>query len=62
MVYPNPPRQNRGGSISPVENLRWMVTLLGYGVNSPPSTEEEFINYAKNLEQPDVYKQLKMDT
>ncbi|MBT2729906.1 FAD-dependent monooxygenase [Bacillus sp. ISL-75] len=62
LVYPNPPRQNRGGSISPIENQRWMVTLLGYGVDSPPSTEEEFINYAKSLEQPDVYEAIKNGT
>ncbi|MEY2191937.1 FAD-dependent oxidoreductase [Neobacillus sp. BF23-41] len=62
LVYPNPPRQNRGGSISPIENQRWMVTLLGYGVESPPSTLEEFINYAKSLEQPDVYEAIKNGT
>lgn len=62
LVYPNPPRQNRGGSISPIENQRWMVTLLGYGVESPPSTVEEFINYAKSLEQPDVYEAIKNGT
>lgn len=39
-----------------------MVTLLGYGVESPPSTEEEFINYAKSLEQPDVYEAIKNGT
>jgi 2-polyprenyl-6-methoxyphenol hydroxylase-like FAD-dependent oxidoreductase len=62
LVYPNPPEQKRGGSISPIENQRWMVTLLGYGVESPPSTEEEFIKYAESLEQPDVYEAIKNGT
>jgi 2-polyprenyl-6-methoxyphenol hydroxylase-like FAD-dependent oxidoreductase len=56
LVYPNPPRQTHGGGIFPIENQRWIVTLLGYGVESPPSTEEEFIKYAESLEQPDVHE------
>jgi 2-polyprenyl-6-methoxyphenol hydroxylase-like FAD-dependent oxidoreductase len=59
LVYPNPPFQNRGGSISPIENKRWMVSLLGYGVDSPPRNGEEFLQYSKNLEHPDVYEAIK---
>jgi 2-polyprenyl-6-methoxyphenol hydroxylase-like FAD-dependent oxidoreductase len=62
LVYPNPPEQKRGGSISPIENQRWMVTLLGYGGESPPMTEEDFIHYAKGLEHPDVYEAIKTGT
>ncbi|MBT2697488.1 FAD-dependent monooxygenase [Bacillus sp. ISL-40] len=62
LVYPNPPKQTHGGGIFPIENQRWMVTLLGYGVESPPSTEEEFIKYAKSLEQADVYEAIKNGT
>jgi 2-polyprenyl-6-methoxyphenol hydroxylase-like FAD-dependent oxidoreductase len=56
LVYPNPPGQNRGGGISSIENQRWMVTLLGYGVQSPPSNDKEFLAFAKSLEKPDVYE------
>ncbi|WP_066071544.1 FAD-dependent oxidoreductase [Neobacillus soli] len=56
LVYPNPPSQNRGGSISPIENKRWMVTLLGYGVDSPPNSGEEFLAYTKCLGKPDIYE------
>lgn len=59
LVYPNPPSQNHGGSISPIENQRWMVTLLGYGVDSPPRNGDEFLQYSKNLERPDVYEAIK---
>ena len=59
LVYPNPPLQNRGGSISPIENGRWMVTLLGYGVQQPPRNGDEFLQYAQSLEQPDVYEAIK---
>ncbi|MFL6561198.1 MAG: FAD-dependent oxidoreductase, partial [Bacillus sp. (in: firmicutes)] len=59
LVYPNPPLQNRGGSISPIEKDRWMVTLLGYGVDVPPLYGDEFLQYAKSLEHPDVYEAIK---
>jgi 2-polyprenyl-6-methoxyphenol hydroxylase-like FAD-dependent oxidoreductase len=59
LVYPNPPSQNRGGSISPIENQRWMVTLLGYGVDSPPRNGDEFLQYSKSLEHLDVYEAIK---
>ncbi|MEH7308343.1 FAD-dependent oxidoreductase [Neobacillus drentensis] len=62
LVYPNPPIQTHGGGIFPIENQRWMVTLLGYGVDSPPMTEEKFIKYANSLEQPDVYEAIKNGT
>ncbi|MFZ7942871.1 FAD-dependent oxidoreductase [Neobacillus sp. 19] len=59
LVYPNPPLQNRGGGIFPIENQRWMVTLLGYGVESPPKSGNEFLAYAKCLEKPEVYNAIK---
>src|SRR3954453_20357821 len=62
LVYPYPPRQNRGGSISPMEYHRWMVTLLGYAVQSVPQNGVEFLQYAKGLEQPEVYEAIKNGT
>ncbi|MFK9090805.1 FAD-dependent oxidoreductase [Bacillus salipaludis] len=59
LVYPNPPSQNRGGGIFPIENQRWMVTLLGYGVDSPPNSGDEFLKYASSLEKLDVYDAIK---
>jgi 2-polyprenyl-6-methoxyphenol hydroxylase-like FAD-dependent oxidoreductase len=58
LVYPNPPLQSRGGGIMPIENNRCMVTLLGYGVESP-SNGEEFLAYTQQLELPDVYEAIK---
>ena len=62
LVYPNPPKQNGGGSISPIENQRWMVTLLGYAARSAPQNEDEFLQYARGLEHPDVYEAIKNGT
>ncbi|CAM3550797.1 FAD-dependent monooxygenase [Aeromicrobium ponti] len=59
LVYPNPPAQACGGGISPTEDNQWMITLLGYGVKSPPADNNDFLEYAKNLEQPHVYEAIK---
>ncbi|MEH7885762.1 glutamate synthase subunit beta [Bacillus sp. JJ1609] len=56
LVYPNPPKQSRGGTISPIEGDRHLVTLLGYGVEHLPSDHSSFLQYAKNLDQPDLYE------
>jgi hypothetical protein len=36
-----------------------MVTLLGYGVDSPPRNGDEFLQYSKSLEHLDVYESIK---
>jgi 2-polyprenyl-6-methoxyphenol hydroxylase-like FAD-dependent oxidoreductase len=62
LVYPNPPKQNYGGSISPIENQRWMVTLLGYAAESVPQSGDEFLQFARGLEHPEVYEAIKNGT
>lgn len=59
LVYPNPPKQSTGGTISPIEGDRHLVTLLGYGIESLPGDHSSFLHYAKNLDQPDLYEAIK---
>jgi 2-polyprenyl-6-methoxyphenol hydroxylase-like FAD-dependent oxidoreductase len=59
LVYPNPPKQSKGGTISPIEGDCHLVTLLGYGVEHLPSDHSAFLQYAKNLDQPDLYEAIK---
>ncbi|MEH7443800.1 FAD-dependent monooxygenase [Bacillus sp. JJ1122] len=59
LIYPDPPKQSRGGTISPIEGDRHLVTLIGYGVEPLPSDYSAFLQYAKNLDQPDLYEAIK---
>jgi 2-polyprenyl-6-methoxyphenol hydroxylase-like FAD-dependent oxidoreductase len=59
LVYPNPAEMDRGGSISPIEGDRYHIMLLGYGDHSPPHDLRGFLQYAKSLDQPNVYEAIK---
>lgn len=59
LIYPNPPGVPRGGSISPIEGGKFLVTLLGYGINSVPHEHTTFLHYAKSLDQPGLYEAIK---
>ncbi|KAF0819886.1 hypothetical protein KIS4809_1158 [Bacillus sp. ZZV12-4809] len=59
LVYPYPPLQPFGGAISPTENKEWLITLFGYGDNHPPADNQEFLESAKNLENPHIYECIK---
>lgn len=63
LVYPNPPHEKIGGTISKVEGNRYIVTLIGYhneikekdGLKS----ENGFTNLAKKLPELDIYEEIK---
>jgi flavin-dependent dehydrogenase len=59
LAYPNPPEIDRGGTISPIEGNRMLVTLIGYGTKNIPNDLDSFMQYAKTLKQPDFYKVIK---
>jgi 2-polyprenyl-6-methoxyphenol hydroxylase-like FAD-dependent oxidoreductase len=59
LVYPDPPCMNKGGTISPIEGNRYLVTLFGYGEDAPPNDYNAFIKYAKTLHQLDVFEAIK---
>ncbi len=61
MVYvqPTPPNDTRGAAIFPLEDNRWHVTLLGMNQDYPPTDEEEYLEFARNLPTPVVYEAIK---
>lgn len=55
LIYPNPPEQARGGGIYKIEDNKWMVTMLGYGIENPPADDRSFLEYAAALDHPTIY-------
>ncbi|WHZ00791.1 FAD-dependent monooxygenase [Neobacillus sp. YX16] len=62
MVYPNPPHQKMGGTISKVEGNRYIVTLMGYhhsfNENEVLKSDKGFIELAKKLPKLDIYQEI----
>ncbi|OIK11351.1 hypothetical protein BIV60_18275 [Bacillus sp. MUM 116] len=62
LIYPEPPKQKLGGTLSIVENQKYIVTLIGY-LNQIDTkeikTEEGFLQYAEKLALPDLAQELK---
>lgn len=50
-----PPEQPRAGIALPVEGDRWIVTLCGGGGDCPPTTEREYLQFARSLPSGEVY-------
>ncbi|MEW2581036.1 NAD(P)/FAD-dependent oxidoreductase [Streptomyces syringium] len=51
-IQPGTPHQRRGAILMPVENNRWIVTLIGFGSDRPGRDEGEFTTFAKSLSTP----------
>ncbi len=58
VILPKAPIK-RGGVIFPIENDRWLVTLLGWSRDNPPDDEEGFLAFMRSLEAQDVYNVIK---
>lgn len=58
-IYGKPPHDTRGGVILKIEGNRFIVSLYGYAGDYPPNNEEDFVEYARSLAQPDVYDMIK---
>jgi len=54
MIYPKPPG-TRLGVLFPVEDNRWMVTLVGWFGDHPPTDEHGFREFAASLPVPDLF-------
>jgi 2-polyprenyl-6-methoxyphenol hydroxylase-like FAD-dependent oxidoreductase len=54
MIYPTPPG-TRLGVLFPVEDGRWMVTLVGWFGDHPGGSDAEFLEFARSLDAPDLY-------
>ncbi len=62
LVYPNPPVEKIGGTISKVEGNRYIVTLIGYqnviNVKEIMKNECGFLELAKKLPKLDIYQEI----
>ena len=58
-VRPAPPEGTRGGIIVPLEGNRWHVTLVGVAEDYPPLDEAGFLEFARSLPTPRLYKAIK---
>ena len=47
-----PPKRTRGGIIFPIEDDRWMLTLVGGGGDYPPANEDNFLKFTESLPSP----------
>jgi 2-polyprenyl-6-methoxyphenol hydroxylase-like FAD-dependent oxidoreductase len=54
-VLPQAPA-TRGGAVFPIEGNRWMVTLAGWVRDYPPAGDNEFLEFARSLDVPDLYR------
>lgn len=62
LVYPNPPHEKIGGTISKVEGDRYIATIFGYeneiDGKEVLKNDNGFVALAKKLSKPDIYNEL----
>jgi 2-polyprenyl-6-methoxyphenol hydroxylase-like FAD-dependent oxidoreductase len=54
-----PPEHTRGGIMFPIEDGRWVVTLLGACRDYPPTDEAEYLEFARSLRSTELYDVIK---
>jgi 2-polyprenyl-6-methoxyphenol hydroxylase-like FAD-dependent oxidoreductase len=59
IVSMRPPHENAGIILS-VDHERWHVTLGGMAGNIPPTDEEGFLQFARDLPDPSIYEALRI--
>src|SRR5436305_138613 len=55
-IMNRPPYQPRAGIIQPVEGNRWIVTIAGVMHDYPPTDEDGFLQFARSLSSPELYR------
>ncbi|WP_404331951.1 NAD(P)/FAD-dependent oxidoreductase [Mesobacillus maritimus] len=62
LLYPNPPSEKIGGSLSKVEGNRYIVTMIGYHdeINEKELLKKDkgLLEIARKLPKPDIYEEL----
>ncbi|REB08765.1 glutamate synthase subunit beta [Sporosarcina sp. BI001-red] len=62
IIYPNPPLEKLGGTLSKIEQDQYIVTLMGYqhaiDEKQLNSDEDGFLELTKKLPQEDIYNEL----
>ncbi|WP_328619953.1 FAD-dependent oxidoreductase [Streptomyces sp. NBC_00354] len=53
------PDSPRGGVLVPLDDGRWLATLIGNGEHAPPTGDEEFLEYTRTLRTPALYDALR---
>jgi 2-polyprenyl-6-methoxyphenol hydroxylase-like FAD-dependent oxidoreductase len=51
----NPTTGERGGAIFAIENDCWLASLMGRFDHQPPTDPNEFMEFARTLDEPDVF-------
>ncbi|RPF44780.1 flavin-dependent dehydrogenase [Streptomyces sp. Ag109_G2-6] len=46
----------RGGVLVPLEDGRWLATLVGNGEHAPPTKDPEFLEFTRTLRSPALYE------
>ena len=55
VIAPPVPGHNRGAALAEIEGDRYILTQVGVLGDRPPTTLEGFLDYARSLQQPDIY-------
>lgn len=58
-IRPAPQNSSRGGIILPLEGDRWQVTLIGMANDHPPTSDEDFLAFARTLPTDRLYEAIK---
>lgn len=59
LVAINPPDNPRGGALLPAEGGQWIVTLAGTAGLYPPTEEDGFLEFARQLSDPILYNAIR---
>lgn len=59
MVGDQPPIMGRAAVLAPIEGGRWLVTLVGYGRDYPPTDREGFLEFARSLRSDLIYRAIR---
>ncbi|MFD5417611.1 FAD-dependent oxidoreductase [Streptomyces sp. NPDC127069] len=49
----------RGGVLVPLEDGRWLATLVGNGEHAPPTKDPEFLEFTRTLRSPALYEAIR---
>ncbi len=55
ITLPTLPHGTRGGYLVPIEDNRWIVTLIGWHNDYPSANPEAFLKFAESLPTQDIY-------
>jgi 2-polyprenyl-6-methoxyphenol hydroxylase-like FAD-dependent oxidoreductase len=60
IINGRPPYNPRAGLILPIENGAWHVTMGGFDNNPPPTDEDGFLQWARELADPSIYEAIRV--